>query len=141
VEHRVTASAAASPDEVWRLFTDWERWPEMTQSIRALRRLDSGPVKVGSAAVVRQPRLPPVRWRVTELDPGRSFIWEARSLGVVTMGGHLVEEGEQGSVITLTLRHQGPLASLMDALTSRLSDRYISMELEGFRRTAEAGRR
>lgn len=135
----MTTTVTAPPDEVWRLFTDLDRWPQMNQSITALRRLDSGPLKIGSEAVIRQPPLPPARWRVTELDPGRSFTWETTSPGVTGVGAHLVEADGQGSVITLTLRMHGPLARLVHLLTGKLTQRNLMMELDGFRRAATPG--
>ena len=138
MDYQVTTAADAPPEEVWPLFVDVERWPEMTKSIRRVRRLDDGPLRVGSEAMVWQPRLPRARWRVTELEPGRSFIWETTSGGVTTSGGHLVEANGQGSVLTLTLRMHGPFARLVYAFAGRLSRRYLSMEMEGFRRTAES---
>jgi uncharacterized membrane protein len=138
MEHRVTTAVNAPPEEVWRLFVDMERWPEMTKSIHEVRRLDSGPLRVGSEAIVRQPRLPRARWRVTELEPGRFFTWETTSGGVTTAGDHVVDADERGSVITLAIRLHGPLAWLMEAFLGRLSRRYLSMEMDGFRRTAES---
>jgi uncharacterized membrane protein len=138
MEHHVTTAVSAPPEEVWRLFVDMERWPEMTKSVRKVRRVDNGPLRVGSEAIVEQPRLPRARWRVTELEPGHSFTWETTSGGVTTAGGHVVDADGQGSVITLTLRMHGPLAWLTGAFLGRLSRRYLSMETEGFRRTAEA---
>lgn len=140
MEYRVTTAVDAAVDEVYQLFTDVERWPEMTASIRAVRRLDSGPLRVGSEAIVRQPRLPAARWQVTELEPGRVFTWETAGPGVTTAGVHVVEPDGQRAVITLTLLQHGPLAWLADAATGRVARRYLSMELEGFRRTAEAAR-
>ena len=136
----MTTSADVPPEQVWPLFVDVERWPEMTKSIRKVRRVDNGPIRVGSEAIVWQPRLPRARWRVTELEPGRSFIWETASGGVTTSGGHLVEADGQGSVITLTLNMHGPFARLMYAFLGRLSRRYLSMEMDGFRRAAESTR-
>lgn len=137
MEHQVTATTGAPPAEVWRLFADVERWPEMTRSMREVRRLDSGPIHVGSEAIVRQPGLPRARWRVTEIEPDRSFTWETSAGGVTAVGGHLVEPAGQGSKITLTLRQHGPLAGIMGLLLGRLSRRYLSMELEGFRAASE----
>ena len=138
MEHRVTSPVDAAPEQVWPLFVNVQRWPEMTRSISEVRRLDSGPLQVGSEAIVKQPRLPRARWRVTELVPGRSFIWEMTSGGVTAVGGHIVEAAGQGSEITLTLRLHGPMARLMDAVVGRLSQRNLEMELDGFRRTAES---
>jgi uncharacterized membrane protein len=138
MEQHVTTAVAAPPEEVWRLFVDMERWPEMTESITDVKRADSGPLRVGSEAIVRQPRLPRARWRVTELEPGHSFTWQTSAPGVTTVGGHTVEADGQGSVITLALRVRGPLARPIYALVRARSRRYLAMEAEGFRRTAEA---
>jgi uncharacterized membrane protein len=140
MEHHVTTAAAASPEQVWALFVDLERWPQMTGSISAARRVDEGPLHVGSEAIIEQPRLPKARWRVTELEPGHSFTWETSAPGITTVGGHIVDPDGQGSRITLTLRMHGPVARLLYAVTSRLSRRYLTMEIEGFRRTAESVR-
>jgi uncharacterized membrane protein len=140
MEYRVSIPADTSPEDVWRLFVDLERWPEMTKSMREVRRLDSGPLRVGSEAVVRQPGFPRTRWRVTELVPGHSFTWESAAGGATTVGTHSVEADGAGAVITLTLSQHGPLAGVMGALTGRRARRYVSMEAEGFRRTAESVR-
>jgi uncharacterized membrane protein len=138
MEYQVTTAVEAPAQAVWDLFVDVERWPTMTKSIQEVRRTDSGPIRVGSEALVKQPRLPRVRWRVTELVPGKSFVWATTSPGVITSGGHFVEPDGNGAVITLTLSERGPLAWLMDGLFGRLTRRYLAMELEGFRRTAES---
>ncbi len=140
MEHHVTTAADASPEQVWALFVDVERWAKMTKSISAARRVDEGPLRVGSEAIIEQPRLPRVRWRVTDLEPGHSFTWKTSARGITTVGGHIVDAKGQGSRITLTLRMHGPLAPLLYALTSRLSRRYLTMEMEGFRRAAESAR-
>jgi ligand-binding SRPBCC domain-containing protein len=136
MEHHVTAVVDAPAGTVWKLFTDMERWPELTPSMLEVRRTDAGPLRVGSEAVVRQPRLPLARWRVTELDPGRSFTWETRSPGITTAGGHQVTSDGQRTVITLSLRQRGPLAWLLGPLTARLARRYLGMELNGYARAA-----
>jgi uncharacterized membrane protein len=140
MELRVSIRAGTSPGDVWRLFVDLERWPDMTKSMREVRRLDSGPLRVGSEAVVRQPGLPRARWRVTKLEPGYCFTWESAAGGVATAASHIVEADGQGAMITLTLSQHGPLAGLMGVLVGRRARRYISMEAEGFRRTAESVR-
>jgi len=137
MEARLTATVEAAPALVWSLFTDVERWPALTKSMRAVRRLDDGPLSVGSEAVVEQPGLPRARWRVTALEPGRSFVWETSSAGVTTIGGHLVEADGNGVTITLTLHQHGPLARVAALVVGRRARRYLAMELDGFRRAAE----
>jgi uncharacterized membrane protein len=140
MEYQVTTAVDAPPEQIWPLFLDIERWPQMTKSISEVHRLDSGPIHVGSEAMVRQPRLPRARWRVTEMESNHSFIWETASAGVTTSGGHVVTATEQGSELTLTLRMTGPAAGLMSVLLGRITRRYLAMEMDGFRRTAESAR-
>ena len=122
---------------MYRLFIDVERWPELTSSMRSVRRLDDDPIRVGSEAMVSQPRLPSSRWRVTELEPDRRFTWETNAGGVTTVGDHLVEPDGSGSRITLTLRLHGPLSGVMGVLMGGIARRYTAMELEGFRSAAD----
>ncbi len=138
MERLFTTQVDAPTDDVWRLFVDVERWPELTESIREVSRIDSGPLRVGSEALIKQPGLARARWKVTELDPGRSFTWETAAAGVTSVGAHLVEPGEGGSTITLSLRQTGPMARLVGWLLGSRINRYLSMELEGFRRRAES---
>ena len=137
MEHRVSATVGAPPAAVYQLFIDIERWPDLSPSTRSVRRLDSGPLRVGTVAIVKQPRLPSARWRVTELEPDRSFVWETRAGGVTTVGDHRVEPDGSGSKITITLRTHGPLAGVVDLLVSGVARRHVAMELEGFRSAAE----
>jgi uncharacterized membrane protein len=138
VEYSLSAAAHAPPEVVWRLFIDVERWPQMTRSIRNVRRLDTGPLRVGSEALVIQPRLPPTRWRITELDPETGFVWEADAGGIRTTGGHFVRVSGDGCIVTLTIAQRGFLIGIVDVLFGNLMRRYLAMELEGFRLTAES---
>ena len=140
MEHRLSTAVAAPPEQIWPLFMDLERWPELTESITSLRRLDTGPLHIGSEAVIKQPRLPRARWRVTELDPGHSFTWETKVGAVTSVGGHIVTPQGQGSEIILTLSLHGPFARTADALIGRFSQRNLTLELDGFRRAAESAR-
>ena len=54
------------------------------------------------------------------------------------IGVHAVAPDGAGSVITLTLDLHGPLSGVVGALTGRSTVKNITMELEGFRRTAES---
>jgi uncharacterized membrane protein len=138
MDYSLVAAVEARPEDVWPLFVDVERWPAMTESISDVRRLDAGPLQVGSEAIVKQPRLPSVRWRVIELNPGHSFTWETKSAGVTTTGQHIVEAQGAGSSVTLTLAQRGLFAGAINALLGGITREYLRMELEGFRRAAES---
>jgi uncharacterized membrane protein len=127
----------APPDEVVAVLFDVERWPEWTSTMTRVRRLDQGPLAVGSRAEVRQPKLPPALWQVTELDAQRGFEWETRGFGLKLEAGHLVEQDMTGSRVTLSLRFSGLLASLVARFFGSLCRRYIAIEAEGLRKRCE----
>ena len=78
-------------------------------------------------------------WEVTDLDPGRSFSWTAKNVGVTSVGEHrIAPHANHGATVTLSLRQQGPLAPVLAALTSKLTRRYVEAEAQGLKRRSEA---
>jgi uncharacterized membrane protein len=138
VEYSLSGAVNAPSEIVWNVLVDIERWPDITESFHEVRRLDFGPLAVGSEALVMQPRLPTARWRVTELDPQTGFVWEAKAGGVKSIGAHFVESRKGGSIVTLRLSQRGLLVGLTDLFVGDRVRKYLAMELEGFRRSAES---
>lgn len=135
-----TIDIAASAQHVFAVYSDVERWPEWTESVTSAERLDDGPLRVGSRARIRQPRLPVAIWEVTEIVPGRSFTWVARGPGLVTTGSHLVAplDGDNRASATAVLEQGGLLGPLVGRLTRRLTNDYLDMELRGLKARCEA---
>src|SRR3954469_10324097 len=133
MEHTLKFPVDAPPDDAWAVLSDVERWPEWTASMRTVERLDEGDLRVGSTARIKQPALPRVTWTVTDVVPGRSFTWEARSGGVRTKGIHTVEPDGDGSLVTLGIDQRGPMSWLVTLLYARRTKRYVAMEAEGLR--------
>jgi len=134
-EQRVPISA--EPAAVWAVIADVERWHEWTPSITSIELLDPGPPAVGSRALVRQPRLPPVRWEITEWTPGYGFTWVSHSPGARSVGEHYVDSAPGGSVARLTLEQTGPVGALVGLLIRGLTRRYVGMEGAGLKRRCE----
>jgi hypothetical protein len=129
----ITTDIPATPDRVWAILADIERWPEWTPSVSRIRRLDRGPLGVGSRARIHQPRLLPATWRIVELAEGRRFTWVTGGPGIHAVADHSVEPIERGSRVTLSVRFEGLLASLVARLTRDLNRRYLELEAAGLR--------
>lgn len=134
---RSTAYVEASPAAVFEVYADVEGWPGWTSSVTEVRRLDTGPLRVGSRARVRQPRLPVGDWTVIDVTPGRAFTWERRGPGLRTVGRHLLEPKNSGCLVVAELEHLGLAARLTGALTRSLTDRYLQLETAGLKSHCE----
>lgn len=129
---------AAPAHVVWTVIADVEKWPEWTPSIRDVRRAEDGQLSIGSRAKVRQPKLLPLTWTVTELEPEKGFTWSARSPGVRITARHYVVPTAAGSRATLSVAYDGPLASLVARLTAKVNAEYLGLEADGLKRRSEA---
>jgi hypothetical protein len=128
----------ASADRVWSVIRDIEHWPEWTPTVMSVRLLEDGPLAVGSRAFIRQPKLAPAKWRVTELDDvSRGFTWITRGPGILVTARHWVEPSGNGSRATLSIQFSGLLAPLVARFTRKLNERYLALEANGLRARSE----
>jgi uncharacterized membrane protein len=137
-EFRHFVDIEAPPERVWPIMSDVERWHEWTASIRGIKRWGEGPLAVGQRALVRQPKFPPAMWKVTAVEPGRSFTWESVAPGIHVTGRHRIDPTPGGSRVTLSLTYDGVIGRLMGRWTSGITNRYIAMEAAGLKRRSEA---
>ena len=128
----------APPDRVWAALRDIEHWPEWTPTVTSVRPLEAGPLAVGTRAIVRQPKLLPARWRVTEIEEGRRFTWVTGGPGMRVTARHSIEGAANGSRVTLSIDFAGVLGPIVARLTRGLNTRYLDLEARGLKRRAEA---
>ena len=128
----------APVEQAWKVLREVERWPEWAPTVTSVRRLDAGPLAVGSRVRVEQPRIPPTVYVVTELEPGRPLAWVATGRGVRTTARHLLEElGPGGTRMPLAVEQAGPVGVVMGRFYRRLTDRYLAAEAEGIKARSE----
>ena len=153
MDFQISVDIAAPADVVWSVMSDVERWHEWTASIRGVRLFDPAPLRVGSRALIRQPKFPPAMWQVVSLDPGSNFVWKSGVPGMWVFAYHSVESiaspasgdaaiGSAGSngVRTrarLRLHFAGPVSRLLGRLTANINDRYLAMEAAGLKQRCE----
>jgi len=129
---------AAPPERVWAIMADVERWHEWTASITSVARLDTGPLGLGSRALVRQPRLRPATFEVTEFNAGRNFTWKTTSGGISAVADHVVEPAADGARVTISIDFDGFPLVFLRWWVRRITNRYFRMETEGLKRRSEA---
>jgi uncharacterized membrane protein len=135
---QVAIDISAPAERVWQAVADMESWPRWTPSMTDVKRLDTGPLQVGSRARVRQPGLPALVWEVTELDEGSAFSWITRIPGVVSTARHDISETEGGSRLTLTMTWSGPLAGVVASLNAKRARHSMTQEANGHKAASEA---
>ncbi len=138
MELGTSIDVAASPDRVWDVLVDVERWPEWTESASSVRSLETGSLAVGSRVEISQPRIPTGVYTVTALEPGRAFTWEQRQPGSTVSAHHacsLLPGG--GTRVELRVVMSGVLGGIVGRLYRGLTQRYLDMEAAGLKARAE----
>lgn len=136
-QFRVSVDIGAPPERVWEVMSDIERWHEWTASVTSIRKLDSGPLRVGARALIRQPKFPAASWKVSALEPGRSFTWISAAPGLRTVAHHVVEPAGRGSRATLSVDMQGIFGRVLARLTKGITERYLRLEADGLKARSE----
>lgn len=129
----------APAERVWQLLVDVAGWPNWTESMREIKRLDDGPLAVGSRSRVTQPKGRPTVFTVTELEPLRNFTWVARQPGLSFEAVHVIEEDGDHVRTRLEFAASGPLAWLASLIGGSRIRSYVDMESAGLKRAAENG--
>jgi hypothetical protein len=135
---RTDIEIRASPARVFAVMADIERWPEWTATVSRIRRLDPGPLAVGTRVRIHQPKFPPAVWKVTEIDAGRGFTWVSVGPGIRVTARHQIEAHDGGSRVTLSLEFAGLLGPLFGRLTRGINERYLAIEARGLKARSES---
>ena len=141
MEQSVTVDVAAPAQQVWDVLSDVEYWSEWTETVTWVRRFEDGPLRPGSRAKIKQPKIPETEYVVTELEPGRSFTWVATGPGVLTTASHTLEALPGGGTrVRLSVEQSGLLGSLVGSFYRKTTDRYLANEAAGLKQRCETQR-
>jgi uncharacterized membrane protein len=131
----------APRQRVWDVLTDLEAWPQRIETVDEVELLTPPPLGVGSRVRLKQPRLPEGIWEVTVWDAPSFFEYRQQSTGVTSVAGHRVEALDEGrSRLSLELEMRGLLVAVVALFFKDLTNRYMTLEAQGMKRAAEAGR-
>jgi hypothetical protein len=135
-DESITTTAPA--DRAWAAISGVTTWPNWTTSMNEVIPLDGPELVVGRRFRVRQPGLPSIVWRVSEVTDGESFSWEASSPGVHTVAFHRIDPDGDAVRISIGLRQTGPLAGLVGRYIDAKTRRYLKLEAAGLKAAAES---
>jgi uncharacterized membrane protein len=137
-DFHVTRQINAPIEKAWAVLADIDHWPDWTRSVKSVEPLSEQPYGVGSKVRVRQPRLRPVIWEVSDWEPSRRFVWESGVPGLHIVADHWLEPTDTGCTAALHLRYDGPLGAVMGILGKRITTRYLAFEADGLKARSEA---
>lgn len=134
-EHSIAINA--TPDRIWQVMSDIERWPEWTPSVLSVKKLTDGPLARGTTARVHARGTPESTWTVSDSTPAKSFTWGTKVRGAVTSAGHVIEPTDSGSRVTLSIQIGGIAATLLKPILRRGIRENLRLEAEGLKRRSE----
>ena len=134
----VEKAIAAPQARVWRVLADITHWHEWTASITRIEVLHGILMGPGAAIFIKQPKLPPNLWRVTDWRSGEAFTWEARTPGLHIVASHTLAADKQGCRVQLALTFDGFLSGVAGFLSGKLTQRYLQMEADGLKARSES---
>jgi uncharacterized membrane protein len=135
--HETSVQIAAPVEKVWAITYAIEAWPSWSPTMTSVARSDSGPLRPGSSARVRQPKLRPATWVVDVVDENRNFTWHTGGPGYQISAVHLLEPTDGGTSVLLRVEATGPLASLVWLLAGRTAVRYVEQEAAALKTACE----
>jgi hypothetical protein len=135
IEHAIHIDA--SPETVWTVTVDVERWPEWSPTVTSAQPVGGGPLRLGIEVRVRQPLQPAAMWVVVALERGRRFAWETRRPGLHMVATHDITPAGAGTTNVLRLEAGGLMATLLRPLLALAFRRALAAENRGLRKRCE----
>ncbi len=134
-EANVTSSAA--PAAFFARWADMATWPEWNTDTEWVR-LD-GPFVQGATGVLKPKGGPKVRFTVTELVDGRTFVDVSRLLGArLTFRHEVADRRDGGCRVDVTVSLDGPLRLFWTAVLGKGLKRTAQVDLDRLSAVAES---
>ncbi len=135
VQHLIEIEAPL--ELVWAVTVDIERWPEWTPTVHRAKRLDDGPLDLGSTARLKQPGLPEADWTVTELSRNLRFRWKSRVRGISMTATHELTARGKATLNRLSVEVTGLAGVLLWPLIGRSAKQSLERENAGLKTFCE----
>lgn len=133
-----TDAIRSSPERIFSTLIAVEKWSQWTKSVSKARYINSKLCEFGVQIKIYQPKLPPAVWIVQEITKNRSLVWVKRSFGLKMTANHFIIGSGKEQTVKLQIVYEGFLAGFFYKLTSKLTEKYLSMEVAGLKQVCEA---
>jgi hypothetical protein len=107
--------STATPDEVWAVWTDPDRWPGGPIETAKI----DGPFELGGKITTKVKGNRRLTSTITRIEAPHLWVGVAKAPGVTMTIDHIIEPADAGVVLTERLTFSGPLAWLVSALMGR----------------------
>lgn len=129
----------APVERVWEVISAVEAWPQWLPTANKVEALDGTPLVLGARFRVVQPKLRPVVWTVTWLEPPLRFTWRATSPGAEMIADHVLERiAPAGTRAHLSFEFRGWLGGLLSAIFGATTREYVEKEARALKLRSEA---
>jgi Polyketide cyclase / dehydrase and lipid transport len=140
--YQTSEQIEASPAAVWQVLVEVCHWPMWTPTVTRVEALDGDKLALGQRFRITQPKLRPAVWKVTALEPGANFVWEASAPGMRMSATHTVRQVESAQTqIELAFSFQGPVGTVVAWLYRGLVESYLRTEAVSLKAFAERASR
>ncbi len=137
MKYEVKVDVKAPPEVLWSVLADPSHWPLISDSFIKVEPQGAGGLELGAVYLVRQPSIRPMKWTVTELEPGTAFTWRMSVPGVTSTGAHRVVAQPGGSRLELVLEQTGLLSRAISAMGGAHYRALVDREAATFAGAAE----
>jgi uncharacterized protein YndB with AHSA1/START domain len=128
-----SADSDASPEAVWRRYTDVEHWRDWSKKGVEESSID-GDFEAGTTGMSKAPHLPKGKFELVAVEPEKRFVSKAKLPGATLLFEHKIEPAGGGTRITHRATLDGPLTFLWTPVVGRIIQRGMP---DGVERLAE----
>jgi uncharacterized protein YndB with AHSA1/START domain len=93
-EYEYRLETTATPQALWQYWSDMPTWPQWNDGIETIDV--EGPFEIGTTFTMTPPGDEPIRMRLVEIEPGRSFTDEMDAGDFVVRTEHRLESAGAG---------------------------------------------
>jgi len=132
----------ATPEAIWSVLADVERWPTWTPTVEQVEPLTPGGLRAGARYRLVQPKLRPAVYEVTECTPHKAFTWIQKAPGATMVADHrFIASDPTGTELELSFATQGLLGGIVGRMYGKLIAEYIATEARSLKEHCEAAAR